>query len=80
MKRFRVHTVRKPTLWLHALDPLEPLKGDYVRSEWRRNEHEATVFESNMYAFQVAQNSPRTFFNRPTRPFEVERLPDKENT
>lgn len=56
-KRYRVHTRQTPHLWLHALDELEIGKAPTVRSEWRGNENDATIFTSNMYADEVARNA-----------------------
>ena len=44
----------EPTRWLHALDPLEPGRASFVRSEWRDSIEEATVFPSRGYAEDVA--------------------------
>lgn len=68
-KQFRVHTMTKPYKWLHALDPLARGRASFIRSEWRDKVADATIFGSNMYATQVAENNPGKWG------FTVERAP-----
>ena len=52
----RTHPHFTPVHWLHALDPLEPGRASFVRSEWRLKLEDATVFPSVGYAEDVANN------------------------
>lgn len=52
----RTHPHFTPVYWLHALDPLEPGRASFVRSEWRLELEYATVFPSRGYAEDVANN------------------------